>query len=114
MWNSGVKLKDDVAWEAIDDYGDFRERYTIYCIEELPDDLVWYSHWRTMSRAGSIECIEINKGTRAIHCQGCLDILFDMIAAGLVEKQPRTEPITPHGGFYGGSWDYKTDCVITK
>ena len=114
IWNSGVKLKDDVAWEDIDDYGDFRIRYTVEGIEEIPEDLVWYSYWRTISRSGSIECIEINKATRAIHCQGCLDVLFDMIQAGIVEKQPRTEPILTHGGFYGGKWDYKTDYVITK
>jgi hypothetical protein len=111
MYNSGVKLKDDVAWEVIDEFGDFRERYTIDCIEELPDDLVWFSYWRTATR-GAIECIEINKATRAIHCQGCLDVLFDMIAAGLVEKQPKTEPIITYGGFFGGNGNYTIDYKI--
>lgn len=111
MYNSGVKLKDDVAWEELDNFGDFRERYTIDCIEELPDDLVWFSYWRTFTR-GAIESIEVNKGTRAIHCQGCLDVLFDMIAAGLVEKQPKTEPIITYGGFFGGNGNYEIDYKI--
>ena len=102
MWNSGVKLKDDVAWEIIDDYGDFRERCVIHGIDEVPDDLIWYSYWRTTSREGLIESIEVNKKTREIHCQGCLDILFDMIQAGIVEKQPRTDAIITYGGFYSG------------
>ena len=79
--------------------------------EELPDDLIWFSYWRTATR-GAIECIEINKATRAIHCQGCLDVLFDMIAAGLVEKQPKTEPIITYGGFFGGNGNYTIDYKI--
>lgn len=107
-----LKLKDDVAWEVIDNYGDFRERCTISGVDEIPEDLQWYSYWRTVSRTGFIESIEINKATREIKCQGCLDILFDMIQDGLVEKRPLTEAIFTTGGFYSGSWDYKVDCKI--
>ena len=39
-----VRLKDDVTWEVLDDYGDFRERSIFNGIDEVPDDLRWWSY----------------------------------------------------------------------
>lgn len=36
-----------------------------------------------------LDFIDVNIGTREIRCQGCLDVLYDMIAAGVVEKVER-------------------------
>ena len=33
-----------------------------------------------------LDFIDVNIGTREIRCQGCLDVLYDMIEAGIVEK----------------------------
>ena len=37
-----------------------------------------------------LETIEVNIGTREIRCQNCLDVLYDMIEAGIVEKVERS------------------------
>lgn len=37
-----------------------------------------------------LDFIDVNIGTREIRCQGCLDILYDMIEAGIVEKVERS------------------------
>ena len=34
-----VRLKKDVDWEVLDEYGDFRERALFSGIDEVPDDL---------------------------------------------------------------------------
>ena len=88
MINGGVRLKKDVDWEVLDKYGDFGEKCLIAGIDEIPDDLKWWSYWRNVPRTGFIEAIEVNMGSREIRCQGCLDVLMDMIEDGVVEKMP--------------------------
>ena len=39
--------------------------------------------------ASLVDFIDVNIGTREIRCQGCLDVLYDMIEAGIVEKVER-------------------------
>lgn len=39
-----VRLKKDVGWEVLDEYGDFRERALFSGIDEVPDDLRWWSY----------------------------------------------------------------------
>ena len=90
MINGGVRLKKDVDWEVLDKYGDFGEKCLISGIDDVPDDLKWWSYWRNVPRTGFIEAIEVNMGSREIRCQGCLDILFDMIQDGIVEKREDT------------------------
>ena len=84
-----IKLKDDVEWERLDEFGDFSEKCVISGVENVPDDLRWYSYWRKVPVRGMLDFIDVNIGTREIRCQGCLDILYDMIAAGVVEKVER-------------------------
>ena len=84
-----IKLKDDVEWERLDEFGDFSETCVISGVENVPDDLRWYSYWRKVPVRGMLDFIDVNIGTREIRCQGCLDILYDMIAAGVVEKVER-------------------------
>jgi len=81
-----IKLKGDVEWERLDEFGDFSERCLISGIDNLPDDLRWWSYWRKVPVRGMLETIEVNMGTREIRCQNCLDVLYDMIEAGIVEK----------------------------
>lgn len=81
-----IKLKKDIVWERLDEFGDFCERTLFTGIDDIPDDLRWYSYWKNTSPHGFIEFIEVNIGTREIRCQGCLEVLFDMIKADIVEK----------------------------
>ena len=79
MINSGIRLKKNVDWKFSDKYGNFGEKCLIVGMDEVPDNLKWWSYWRNVPRTGFIEAIEINMGSREIRCQGCLDILMDMI-----------------------------------
>lgn len=81
-----IKLRDNIDWEVLDDFGDFRERSLFSGIDEIPDDLRWWSYWKNVPPHGFIEFIEVNMGTREIRCQGCLDELYEMIMAGIVES----------------------------
>ena len=75
MINGGIRLKKDIGWEILDKYGNFGEKCLIAGMDEVPDNLKWWSYWRNVPRTGFI----INMGSREIRCQGCLDILMDMI-----------------------------------
>lgn len=88
-----VRLKENVGWEVLDDYGDFRERALFSGIDNVPDDLRWWSYWKNVPPHGFIEFIEVNMGTREIRCQGCLEEFAEMVAAGIVEveKDPDVE-----------------------
>lgn len=85
-----VQLKADVPWERLDEFGDFSEKCIISGIDNVPDDLRWYSYWRKVPVRGMLDFIDVNIGTREIRCQGCLDILYDMIEAGIIEKVERS------------------------
>lgn len=82
-----VRLKKDIGWEVLDEYGDFRERTLFSGIDEVPDDLRWWSYWKNVPPHGFIEFIEVNMGTREIRCQGCLEEFAEMVAAGIVEVE---------------------------
>ena len=106
MWSNGIRLKDGVKFESLYKYGDFKEQVIISGIDEVPAHLKWWSYWRNVPRTGWIEAIEINMGTREIKCQGCLDILYDMIQDGIVEKLALG---STEGGFpHDYSYAYKT------
>ena len=79
MINGRVRLKKDIDWKVLNKYGDFGEKYLIAGIDEVPDNLKWWSYWRNVPKTRFIEAIEINMGSREIRCQDCLDILMDMI-----------------------------------
>ena len=83
-----IKLKDDVDLKYLNKFGIFEERTVINGIDDVPEYLKWWSYWRNIPRTGFVEAIEINMGSREIRCQGCLDILMDMIEDGIVEKMP--------------------------
>lgn len=79
-----IKLKDDVAFESLNKYATWTDRNVILSSKyPCPLVLQWYSHWEWNR---GCDFIEINKGTREIRCQGCEDILFEMIKDGLIEK----------------------------
>ena len=44
MINSGIRLKKDVDWEVLDKYGDFGEKCLIAGMDEVPDNLKWWSY----------------------------------------------------------------------
>ena len=66
MINSGIRLKKDVDWEVLDKYGDFGEKCLISGIDDIPDNLKWWSYWRNVSRNGFIEAIEINENLKLV------------------------------------------------
>ena len=84
-----IQLKADVSWERLDDFGDFSEKCVISGVDNVPDDLRWWSYWRKVPVRGMLDFIDVNIGTREIRCQGCLDVLYDMIEAGIIEKVER-------------------------
>ena len=94
-----VRLKENIAWEVLDDYGDFRERSIFSGIDEVPDDLRWWSYWKNVPTQGMIEFIEVNMGTREIRCQGCLEEFAEMVAAGIVEVEKNLDVETKSGEF---------------
>ena len=83
-----LKIKDNVDLKEIEKYGNFEIRSIVYKdnkpIEE--PSLQWLSHREKADAHGMFEYIEINKQHRQIKCNGCLDILYDLIKADLVEK----------------------------
>ena len=83
-----LKIKDNVDLKELEKYGNFEIRSIVYKdnkpIEE--PSLQWLSHWKKADAHGMFEYIEINKQHRQIKCNGCLDILYDLIKADLVEK----------------------------
>lgn len=36
-----VRLKKDIAWEVLNEFGSFRERSTVSGIDNLPDNMRW-------------------------------------------------------------------------
>ena len=94
-----VRLKEDIAWEVLDNYGDFRERSIFSGIDEVPDDLRWWSYWKNVPTQGMIEFIEVNMGTREIRCQGCLEEFAEMVATGIVEVEKNPDIKTKSGEF---------------
>ena len=46
-----------------------------------------------------IEFIEVNKGTREIRCQGCLEEFAEMVAAGIIEVKKDLAVETKNGEF---------------
>ena len=94
-----VRLKEDIAWEVLDNYGDFRERSIFSGIDEVPDDLRWWSYWKNVPTQGMIEFIEVNMRTREIRCQGCLEEFAEMVAAGIVEVEKDPDVETKSGEF---------------
>lgn len=87
-----IKLKDNVTFESLNRYATWQNRSIIISNDNItnysPLGLQWYSHWDI---AGHF--IEINKATREIKCQGCEEILFNMINDGLVEKKEGIDSI---------------------
>ena len=83
-----LKIKDNVDLKELEKFGNFEIRSIVYKdnkpIEE--PSLQWLSHWEKADAHGMFEYIEINKQSRQIKCNGCLDILYDLIKADLVEK----------------------------
>lgn len=83
-----LKIRDNVDLKELEKYGNFEIKSVIYKdgkpIEE--PSLQWLSHWEKSDAHGFFEYIEINLGTKEIRCNGCLDILYDLIKADLVEK----------------------------
>ena len=92
-----VRLKKDVDWEVLNQFGNFRERSGVIGLDNIPDNLRWLSYWKNVSPHGMIEFIEVNIGTREIRCQGCLEEFAKMLVAGIVEieKDPGVK-ITTH------------------
>ena len=88
-----IKLKDDVKWEELTAIG-FEPRPTIPLPHLTMDYLIWYSYLDDCDAHGYWSCVEINKGSREIRNQGCLWLIYDLIAAGMVEVQHETGYIT--------------------
>lgn len=80
-----IKLKDDVTFESLNKYTTWTNRQVVLSDYSTPLELQWYSHWEWNTQC---DYIEINKGIREIKCQGCEDILFEMMKDNLVEKVP--------------------------
>lgn len=84
-----IKLKDNITFESLNKYTTWTNRQVIlsneYSEHSCPLELQWYSHWEWNTQC---DYIEINKSTREIKCQGCEDILFEMMKDDLIEKVP--------------------------
>lgn len=85
-----IKLKDNIPFESLNGYTSWQNRSIVISnnndniINYSPLELQWYSHWEWNNT--QCDFIEINKSTREIRCQGCEDILFEMMKDGLIEK----------------------------
>lgn len=80
-----VRLKKEVDFEELNKFCGWNTRTLISDPAFQHPALQWYSHWRNVDAHGTIEYIEINCESREIKCQGCLDIFFKIIDAGMAE-----------------------------
>lgn len=108
MINGRVRLKKGVDLKVLNYFGNFRERSGVIGLNNIPDNLRWWSYWKNVNSHNMIEFIEVNIGTREIRCQGCLEEFAKMLAAGIVEieKDPGVE-ITTH------TLDTKTKLTVS-
>ena len=83
-----VDFKNDVNLKELNKYAYFEIKSIVYKDNKPIEEpiLQWLSHWEKSDAHGMFEYIEINIGTREIRCNGCLNILYDLIKADLVEK----------------------------
>ena len=83
-----LKIKDNVDFKELNKYYYFEIKSIVYKDNKPIEEpiLQWLSHWEKQDAHGMCEYIEINIGTREIRCNGCLNILYDLIKADLVEK----------------------------
>lgn len=89
-----IKLKEEIDFQELHKFCSWSTRTLIADPALQIPSLQWYSHWRNMDVHGMMEYIEINCGTREIKCQGCLDILFKMIDAEMVEVVEAESEVT--------------------
>ena len=83
-----LKIKDNVDLKELNKYNYFEIKSIVYKDNKPIEEptLQWLSYWEKPDAHGMFEYIEINIGTREIRCNGCLNILYDLIKADLVEK----------------------------